>query len=72
MPFERDPNEIGCLWIKQSAKGDYFTGTVNGEPVVVFLNTKKAPGSKAPDYRILKPKPKDAPAPSADHDDISF
>ena len=61
MPFERDPNERGCLWEKQGAKGTYFTGLIDGEPIVVFKNTAKKEGGKAPDYRILRPKPK-APA----------
>lgn len=63
MPFEKDPNELGCLWVKTSARGEYMTGTVNGQPVVVFKNDRKEPGSKAPDWRVMKPKPKsDKPA----------
>lgn len=59
--FQKDQAEIGCLWEKTSARGTYFTGTVNGEPVVIFRNDRKAPGSKQPDYRVMKPKPKTAP-----------
>lgn len=60
---ERDPNERGALWEKTSAKGTYFTGTIDGQPCVVFKNTNKKEGSKAPDWRVLKPTPKDgAPA----------
>ena len=55
--FQRDPNEIGALWAKTGSRGDYFTGTVNGSPIVVFRNDKK-PGSKGPDWRILRPTPK--------------
>lgn len=62
MPESRDPNEIGALWSKTSARGEYFTGTVNGQAVVVFRNDRKAPGSKAPDWRVMKPKPKDPTA----------
>lgn len=56
--FEKDPNELGALWIKSSARGEYMTGTINGQPVVVFRNDRKADGSKAPDWRVMKPKPK--------------
>lgn len=67
MPFERDPNEVGCLWEKTSGRGTYMTGTIGGQPVVVFRNDRKAAGSKAPDWKVLKPKPK-APA----RDDLDY
>lgn len=57
--FKKDESEIGALWAKQGPKGEYFTGTINGVAVVVFHNTKKAPGSKQPDLRVLKSRPKD-------------
>lgn len=60
MPFTRDENEIGALWSKMSAKGEFFAGMVNGQAVVVFKNTQKRDGSKAPDWRILKAQPKPA------------
>lgn len=56
---ERDPNEIGALWEKTSAKGQYFTGAINGERVVVFRNGHKRDGSKAPDWRVLKAQPRE-------------
>lgn len=81
MSETRDPNERGALWEKQSRKGTYFTGTVDGQPCVVFKNDRKAPGSKAPDWRVLKPQPReerdtdqrvpDGPAQIND-DDIQF
>jgi uncharacterized protein (DUF736 family) len=55
---EKNPDEIGALWMKPSAKGDYMTGTINGERVVVFANTKKT-SEKSPDWRVLKSKPRD-------------
>lgn len=55
MPRE---DEIGALWSKTSPKGEFFTGTINGQAVVVFRNDRKAEGSKAPDWRVLKAKPK--------------
>ena len=39
MPQNED--EIGALWQKTSAKGDYMTATINGQRVVVFQNTKR-------------------------------
>ncbi len=65
--FEKDENELGVLWQKESAKGTYFSGMLGDQAIVVFKNTRKAPGSKAPDWRILKGKPKPIPS-----DDISF
>lgn len=59
---EKNHDELGALWEKSGAKGPYMTGTINGERVVVFRNGNKADGSKAPDWRVLKAKPKaDAP-----------
>ncbi len=58
----KDPDELGALWIKSSAKGEYMTGTINGQPVVVFANSRKEPGSKQPDWRVLKAKPRPAQA----------
>lgn len=55
---EKDPNELGALWLKSSSRGDYMTGTVGGVAVVVFPNDRKTPGSKQPDYRVLKAKPR--------------
>lgn len=55
---ERNPDELGALWIKSSQRGEYMTGTINGQPVVLFRNDRKAPGSKQPDWRVLKAKPK--------------
>jgi hypothetical protein len=52
--FERDPNEIGCLWEKHGANGDYFSGVINGQKIVAFRNDRKKYGSNAPDWRILK------------------
>jgi hypothetical protein len=55
---KKNPDELGALWIKTSARGEYMTGTIDGQPVVVFRNDKKAEGSKQPDWRVMKPKPR--------------
>lgn len=59
MAFQKDENEIGSLWEQSSPKGPYMTGTINGERVVLFRNGNKRDGSKAPDWRVLKSKPRE-------------
>lgn len=51
---ERDPNELGALWVKTSGRGEYMTGQINGVGVVVFRNDRKAAGSNQPDWRVMK------------------
>ena len=62
MAFEKDPNELGVLWAKTSARGDYFTGSIelNGEKhqIVVFKNGNKK-SEKAPDWRIMRSQPRE-------------
>lgn len=53
----KDKDEIGALWSKTSAKGPYMTGIINGERVVVFANDAKG-NEKAPNWRVLKAKPR--------------
>ena len=71
MAFEKDPNEIGALWEKQSHKGPYMSGKIDGiGDVVVFPVKSSSP--KAPQWRVLKSKPReDRPAPQVD-DEIGF
>jgi hypothetical protein len=61
LPNEKNPDELGALWIKSSARGEYMSGTINGVAVVVFRNDRKAEGSKQPDWRVMKAKPKEVP-----------
>lgn len=56
MPFEKKPDELGALWVRSSAKGEYMTGEINGVGVVCFLTHSKNP--KAPAWRVMKAKPK--------------
>ena len=70
MAFEKDPNEIGALWIKAGAKGDYMTGTVNGERVVIFKAKKGS--DKSPDWRVLKAKSKDLTGRAQPDDESPF
>lgn len=85
MPYEKDPNEVGALWIKSGRKGEFLSGTINGEPVVCFRNDRKT--GKQPDWRVLKSQPRgeqetaeptrrhvpnDANAPDLTDDDIQF
>lgn len=66
MPFEKDPNEIGALWERDSPKGPYMTGEIGGVKVVCF--PIKSTNEKAPTWRVLKSKPRDG-APKSDADD---
>lgn len=50
--MEKDPNEIGALWLKTGQKGDYMTGQINGVGVVCFKVLSKS--EKAPLWRVLK------------------
>ena len=59
MSYEKDENELGVLWEKQGKKGTYFTGKIGDQPVVVFKNGNKKEGSKAPDWRVMKPVKQD-------------
>ena len=69
MPSERDPNELGALWVKTGRRGDYMTGTINGVKVVVFKNDRKT-SDKQPDWRVLKLEPREQK--TADEWDGSF
>lgn len=53
---EKNPDELGALWERTSAKGPYMTGEINGVKVVCFPN--KSDNPKAPAWRVLKSKPK--------------
>lgn len=66
--LKKDPNEIGALWSKTNAHGEYFTGSINGQPVVVFKNKHKPEDSNQPDWRVLKPRAKEEPRHIPDED----
>ena len=57
----KNPNQLGALWIKESAKGQYMSGyiEINGEKIkiICFKNTYKKE-DKHPDWQVLKSKPK--------------
>ncbi len=57
MAFEKNPDEIGQLWLKTGQKGDYMTGEVNGVKVVCFHTNSENP--KAPKWRVLRSKPRE-------------
>jgi hypothetical protein len=54
---QKNPDELGALWVKSGAKGEYMTGEIAGVKVVCFRNQSDNP--KAPAWRVLKSKPKD-------------
>lgn len=66
MAEDRKDDEIGALWTRCSAKGEYMSGKVNGVDVVCFRNTKG--GDKAPQWRVLRSRPRDAARPPASAD----
>ena len=48
-------DEVGALWEKVSKAGKvFFSGTINGQSVVVFPNEWKKPGERSPDLRVYK------------------
>ena len=63
MSDEQKDQRLGALWSKTNAKGQFFTGNleINGEKigVVVFSNDKRG-NEKAPDWRILRAKPRES------------
>ena len=67
MAFQKDPDEIGSLWLKTGKKGQYMTGEVNGQKVVCFAIDSKNP--KAPTWRVLKSKPREE---STEDDSVGF
>ena len=65
MAYEKDPAELGALWRRQGAKGEYLTGEINGVKVVCF--PAKQTSERSPAYRVLRSKPRDAAA-----EDVGF
>lgn len=69
MAYQQNPDEIGALWLKTGRKGKFLSGTVNGQDVLVFKNEHKR-SEKAPDYRVLKARPRNAaPEPEMPYED---
>jgi len=55
---QQQKKDIGGLWKQTSKNGmPYLSGTVNGQRIVVFPNSKKQDGEKTPDYRIYEQTP---------------
>jgi hypothetical protein len=69
--YEKNPDELGVLWQKQSSAGNTFlSGKVtcavcsHEQPVVVFGAKQPKKNDKAPDWTVMKSKPReDMPAP---------
>lgn len=50
--MNKDPNEIGALWLNERDGKTWLSGKINGQSVVVFrIKDKKS--EKSPDYRVL-------------------
>ena len=71
MAYDKNPDELGVLWQKQSSAGNTFlSGKVvcahcsHEQPVVVFGAKQPKKNDKAPDWTVMKSKPReDMPAP---------
>lgn len=62
MAYEKDPAELGALWVKSSAKGEYMTGsiTINGETIKIVCFAGRKSSDKSPDWRVLKSVPRES------------
>jgi hypothetical protein len=58
MAYEKDPNELGVLWLHEGRKSPFMTGTIAGVEVVCFPVTKKSDNSPA--WRVMKSKPRES------------
>lgn len=56
MPFEKNPDELGALWLHDGPRGEYMTGEISGVKVVCFRS--KSTSAKAPAWNVLKSKPR--------------
>jgi len=77
VPYQRDQNELGALWIRDGKKGVYMTGEINGVKVVCFAAKKTS--DKSLDWRVLKsvpredkPTPREEQPPIPDDDELGF
>ena len=61
MPREKDTNELGALWFKESQNGEYMTGsvTIDGKETRLVCFRVKSQSPKAPHWRILRSVPRD-------------
>ena len=58
--MKKREDEVGALWQKLNREGEaFYTGTINGEDVIVFENKFKKSDSH-PHYRVYKSQPKTA------------
>ena len=60
IPKKKMDKDIGALWLRSGAKGEYMTGVITVDNVahqlVAFKNKKTKPNQ--PDWRIYKSQPK--------------
>jgi hypothetical protein len=64
----KNEDELGALWEKTGSSGAYMTGEISGVKVVVFRNTRAENNPKAPQWRVLKSKPRETAAPLSSSD----
>lgn len=60
MAFEKDPNEIGALWSRRGAKGEFLSGHVeiDGQKVDIVCFAVNGKSDKSPAWRVMKSKPR--------------
>ena len=58
MAFEKKEGELGALWKRSSAKGEFLSGTIEGVGDVVCYPVSSS-NPKAPAYRVMKSKPRE-------------
>lgn len=63
MPSRED--ELGGLWIRNGSNGEFMSGRIGEQEVVIFRNDRKQPGERTPDWRVYRSKPRDGGPASA-------
>lgn len=64
--MNKNPDELGALWLKDGAKGPYMTGEIAG--VKVFVVPNRSENANAPTWRVLKSKPREERRDVSDQD----
>jgi hypothetical protein len=56
----KNPDELGALWERESERGPYMTGEidVDGVAIKVVCFRNKSDNPKAPQWRVMKSKPR--------------
>ena len=55
---EKNPDELGALWLRRGRKGEFLSGQIDGVGDVICFPVD-SDNPKAPAWRVLKSKPRD-------------